>query len=177
LDSILTYYHTSTIGELILGSFRDQLCLLDYRHRKMREKIDERIRTGLSAEFCMGENEVIRDTIAQVEEYLEGDRKEFELPVLMVGSKFQKSVWSALQEIAYGTTCSYLDLSRKLGDEKAIRAVAAANGANAISLVIPCHRVIGNKGELVGYGGGLPVKKRLLKLENGALFSQLELDL
>lgn len=95
------------------------------------------------------------------------------MPLLFCGSEFQQRVWEELQRIPYGKTISYLKLSRLLGDEKAIRAVATANGANAISILIPCHRVIGSKGELTGYAGGLNAKRRLLELE-GAL-GQLDL--
>ena len=83
----------------------------------------------------------------------------------MVGTPFQLSVWKALKTIPYGSTISYLELAKLIGDKKAVRAVAAANGANGIALMIPCHRVIGSNNKLVGYAGGLPVKKRLLKLE------------
>jgi len=84
----------------------------------------------------------------------------------MLGSDFQKSVWKALLEIPYGKTASYLELAKKIGNEKAVRAVANANGANAIGIIIPCHRIIGSDGSLTGYGGGLPLKKKLLELEN-----------
>jgi len=83
----------------------------------------------------------------------------------MVGTDFQKSVWNALMRVPYGATSTYLQLAKDIDNEKAVRAVASANGANSIGLIIPCHRIIGSDGELVGYGGGLPVKKRLLKLE------------
>lgn len=101
----------------------------------------------------------------QLDEYLNGDRISFDIPVLMVGTDFQKRVWEALMKIPYGKTASYLYIAKFINKEKAVRAVAGANGANSISLIIPCHRIIGSKGELVGYGGGVPVKKRLLKLE------------
>ena len=102
----------------------------------------------------------------QLNEYFNQERKEFDIPLLTVGSDFQKSVWLELQQIPYGITETYLGLSIKMNNEKAIRAVSAANGANAISIFIPCHRVIGSKNELTGYAGGIPVKKKLLRLEN-----------
>ncbi len=83
----------------------------------------------------------------------------------MVGSEFQEKVWTHLQKIPYGETISYKELSRRMGNEMAIRAVAAANGANAISIIIPCHRIVGSKGELTGYAGGIAAKRKLLKLE------------
>ena len=92
-----------------------------------------------------------------------------------MGSDFQKRVWQELLKIPYGSTASYLTLSQKLGNEKAIRAVASANGANAISIFIPCHRVIGSDGNLTGYAGGIHTKKKLLELESDSANEQLEL--
>jgi methylated-DNA-[protein]-cysteine S-methyltransferase len=89
----------------------------------------------------------------------------FNVPLLFVGSDFQKQVWNALMQIPFGVTKSYMELSKQFGNEKAIRAVASANGANAISIMVPCHRIIGSNCELTGYAGGLPVKKQLLQLE------------
>ena len=83
----------------------------------------------------------------------------------MVGTDFQKSVWNALLKVPYGTTSSYLQLAKVINNAKAVRAVASANGANSMAIIIPCHRIIGSNGELVGYAGGLPIKKRLLTLE------------
>ena len=97
------------------------------------------------------------------------------MPIHLIGTEFQKSVWKQLQEIPYGETRSYLKLSQELGNEKAIRAVASANGANGISIIIPCHRIIGSNKELVGYAGGLPGKKKLLELENPNFNTQLTL--
>jgi methylated-DNA-[protein]-cysteine S-methyltransferase len=167
-------YCQSRVGELILGAFNGQLCLLDFRYRKMRERVDKRIKERLNADYVEHEDPVLDLTMQQLDEFFAGDRKEFDLPLLMVGSDFQKRVWSALKEIPYGKTTSYLELSKSINAEKAVRAVAAANGANAMSMVIPCHRVIGSDGELIGYGGGLAAKKRLLQLEQAA--GQMTLD-
>jgi methylated-DNA-[protein]-cysteine S-methyltransferase len=159
------------IGELILGSFNDQLVLCDWRYRKIRAAIDKRIQKGLDAEFVEQESERVQATKQELNAYFEGKRKAFTIPLLTVGSDFQKSVWEALLEIPYGKTASYLQLSRQLGDPKAIRAVATANGANALSILVPCHRIIGSDGSLVGYAGGLNAKRKLLELE-GALTQQ-----
>lgn len=160
-------YHKTRIGELILGSYEGRLCLLDFRYRKMRTAIDSRIQSGLNAEFVLQDDEILEQTRKQLDEYLSGKRTGFEIPLVMVGTDFQKSVWNALMEVPYGKTVSYLDLANAIDNEKAVRAVAGANGANAIALIIPCHRIIGSNGELVGYGGGLAVKKWLLDLEKG----------
>ncbi|MGB0732879.1 MAG: methylated-DNA--[protein]-cysteine S-methyltransferase [Pontibacterium sp.] len=160
----IQYYNTA-VGELMIGAYDDQLCMLDYRYRKMREAVDSRIKRGLKAEFCEQEDAVITEAIKQVDEYLAGKRKVFDLPLLTVGTDFQKNVWNTLLNIEYGQTATYLGLASKLDNAKAVRAVASANGANAMSIVIPCHRIIASDGGLGGYAGGLNAKKRLLELE------------
>ena len=133
----------------------------------MRSTVDGRIARGLNAEFIEGETAVLSETKRQLDEYFRAERKRFELPLLLVGSDFQKRVWDASLGVAYGETSSYLGLAEKVGNKSAVRAVASANGANAISIIVPCHRIIGSKGELVGYAGGLRAKERLLALECG----------
>lgn len=104
--------------------------------------------------------------VKQLQEYFDGKRTEFDLQLNPQGTDFQKKVWKELTKIPYGETTSYLELSKKLGDEKAIRAVAAANGKNPLWIIVPCHRVIGSDGSLTGYAGGLHRKKWLLEFEN-----------
>ena len=162
---IYIQYYKTKIGELILGSFNNKICLLDFRYRRMRSTVDNRLKKELNAEYLEQDNSILKETRKQIDEYLIGERVEFEIPILMVGSDFQKQVWNALINVKYGEIASYLDLAKSIGNEKAVRAVASANGANSIGLIIPCHRIIGSNGELVGYGGGLPIKKRLLNLE------------
>jgi len=166
MPHISIQYYKSPIGELLLGSYEGKLCLADMKYRKMRTTIDARIQQGLKAKYVEEGSEVIAETIKQMEEYFAGERRDFDIPLLMVGTDFQKSVWEGLMRIPYGATASYLELARNIGHEKAVRAVASANGANAIAILIPCHRIIGSNGELVGYAGGLPAKKKLLELEN-----------
>lgn len=158
-------YCKTKIGELILGSFEGKLCLLDFRYRKMRKTVDERIKKGLNAKFVENNTEIIEKTLAELDEYFHGNRKEFDVPLKMVGTDFQKRVWEALLRVPFGTTSTYLQLAKNIKNEKAVRAVATANGANSMSIIIPCHRIIGSNGKLVGYAGGLPIKKQLLKLE------------
>jgi len=157
-------YHKTKYGEFILGSFDKKLCLLDFRYRKMRKTVDNRIKKGLDAEYIEQDDEILQKTRVQLNEYFNCERREFDIPLLVAGTNFQKNVWNALMKVAYGKTSTYLDLAKDINNEKAVRAVASANGANSISLIIPCHRIIGSNGELVGYGGGLPVKKRLIKI-------------
>ncbi len=110
--------------------------------------------------------EVLEDAVYQLQEYFRGERKSFDLTLNPDGTDFQKKVWEELLNIPFGKTMSYLDLSKKLGDVKAIRAVAAANGKNPIWIIIPCHRVIGSDGSLTGYAGGLHRKKWLIGHES-----------
>jgi len=112
--------------------------------------------------------ELLEDVVYQLQEYFEGSRTEFSLTLNPEGTDFQKKVWQALQQIPYGKTFSYLELSKTLGDTKAIRAVAAANGRNPLWIVVPCHRVIGSDGSLTRYAGGLHRKKWLLEHESPA---------
>ncbi len=175
MAKIIIKYIKTPVGELILGSFNNQLCVADWRYRKMRSAIDSRIKNGLNSDFEIGISEVVEETEQQLIQYFDGLRTSFEIPLLMVGTDFQKQVWNALMQIPYGKTETYLGLSKSLENEKAIRAVASANGANAISIIVPCHRIIGSNGDLVGYAGGLPAKKKLLELENPIRLSQMEL--
>jgi methylated-DNA-[protein]-cysteine S-methyltransferase len=112
--------------------------------------------------------ELLEDAAYQLKEYFEGTRKVFDLDLNPQGTEFQLRVWNELKTIPYGKQVSYLELSKKLGDVKAIRAVAAANGKNPLWIIIPCHRVIGSNGDLVGYAGGLHRKKWLLNHESQA---------
>lgn len=106
-----------------------------------------------------------RDFEAQLVEYFEGRRRLFDLPYVLHGSDFQKDVWNAVARVPYGSTASYGEIAHIVGRPEASRAVGAANGANPIPIIIPCHRIIGASGALTGYGGGLPLKRRLLALE------------
>jgi methylated-DNA-[protein]-cysteine S-methyltransferase len=109
----------------------------------------------------------LKDIAAQLTSYFAGKLRAFDTPVAPQGTPFQQRVWRALCDIPYGETTSYAELARRIGNPKAVRAVGLANGSNPISIIIPCHRVIGSNGSLTGYGGGLPIKKALLELERG----------
>lgn len=111
------------------------------------------------------ESVLTKETFKQLSEYFNGKRKEFNLPLDPVGTKFQKSVWMALLNIPYGETRTYKEIAIKVGNEKGARAVGMANNKNPISIIIPCHRVIGSNKKLVGYAGGLHIKEKLLDLE------------
>ncbi len=149
----------------MLGSFGDKLCLCDWQVERHRDHVDNRLRRLLDAEFFDGSSAVIDTAIAQLDEYFAGTRREFDVPILFAGTDFQKKVWDALLTIPFGNTVSYREIGRRIGMPKAVRAVANANGANSISIFVPCHRVIGSDNTLTGYGGGLAAKEFLLKLE------------
>jgi methylated-DNA-[protein]-cysteine S-methyltransferase len=109
------------------------------------------------------------ELMRQLRAYFAGELKEFDVPLRLEGTEFQLRVWQALRGIPYGETISYLELAKRIGDTKAVRAVGLANGSNPIPIIVPCHRVIGSDGSLVGFGGGLQTKQKLLALESKQL--------
>jgi methylated-DNA-[protein]-cysteine S-methyltransferase len=126
-------------------------------------------RAGQSTPVLSGNCAPLQEAIRQLKAYFAGKRERFDLPLAPEGTPFQRAVWKLLCEIPYGETISYGELARRIGNPKASRAVGLANGANPIAIVIPCHRVIGSNGKLTGYGGGLPLKEKLLALERRQL--------
>ena len=145
--------YLSPCGDLVLGSFEDKLCLCNWTIEKHPGRVDRRLRAGLKADYEEGMSDVIQEAMEQLDAYFRLERKSFDVPLLTVGTDFQKQVWDALQEIPYGKTCSYGELAERIGQPK------------AVSLFIPCHRIIGSDYSLTGYGGGLEAKKFLLELE------------
>ena len=127
-----------------------------------KERLD---RVKLPEMTKKAENSVLVETKKQLEEYFEGKRKVFKLPLAPLGTEFQKQVWNALRKIPFGVTKSYGELASEIGNPKASRAVGAANGKNPISIIVPCHRVIGSNGNLTGFAGGLEAKATLLNIE------------
>ena len=164
-NKIITRKYQSPCGTLVLGSFGNKLCLCDWQTEKHREHVNNRLRRLLDAEFSDGTSAIIDKAISQLDEYFEGKRQNFDIPLLFAGTDFQKNVWDALLTIPFGKTVSYREIADMISKPKAVRAVANANGANSISIFAPCHRVIGSDHTLTGYGGGLPTKEYLLKLE------------
>ncbi len=131
--------------------------MAEHKRRPAQETLGERV----AASDC----EVLAATVAQLGEYFDGSRTSFSIPLAPVGNPFQHRVWAALREIPYGELRSYGDLAAMLGDRNLAQAVGSANGRNPISIIVPCHRVVGADGSLVGYAGGLPRKQFLLELE------------
>lgn len=169
MNTIITRHYESPCGTLLLGAFEEKLCLCDWQVEKHRGHVDSRLKKILHAEFKEGTSEVIEKAAQQLDEFFAGQRQVFDVPLLFVGTDFQKKVWNDLLDIPFGTTISYGEMARRIGMPKAVRAVANANGANAISIFAPCHRVVGSDHSLIGYGGGINTKRALLELE-GALF-------
>ena len=158
---------------MVLGSYGDKLCLCNWVEEKHPGRVDKRLRTFLKAGYEEASSPVVEEAVRQLDEYFRKERTVFDVPLLFAGSDFQKRVWRLLLDIPYGQTISYGEMARRLGMPTAVRAVANANGANAISIFAPCHRVIGSNRSLTGYGGGIEAKKFLLELEKSNLSSRL----
>jgi methylated-DNA-[protein]-cysteine S-methyltransferase len=149
-------YLATPIGELLLAGGDDALHVVSFPEGSRRR--------DPAADWIFSEKPFGR-VAAQLLEYFAGDRRQIDLPLAPTGTEFQLAVLEELQKIPYGETTSYGDIARRIGRPKALRAVGAANGRNPIPIIIPCHRVIGSGGDLTGFGGGLPTKERLLRLE------------
>ena len=156
-------------GVLLLGSWRGNLCLCDWLKDEADEADSPVLKTllrQLQAHPVSAPSDVTRQTARELDEYFAGERQSFaELPVLLIGSGFQRRVWHLLRQIPFGATTSYGAIAEAMGDRNAMRAVAGACGDNPVPVIVPCHRVIGKDRRLVGYGGGLDVKQYLLDLE------------
>jgi methylated-DNA-[protein]-cysteine S-methyltransferase len=155
MSNLYYTYYESPVGLLKIGATEQYIAELSFVDKK------EQIVYGEP-----GVSDVIHQCTEQLIEFFAGDRKKFSVPVFQHGTEFQTRVWNELIAIPYGKTISYMDLSKKLGDPKAIRAAASTNGKNKIAIIVPCHRVIGSDRTLVGYAGGLWRKKWLLDHEN-----------
>ncbi len=151
----------------MLAAANDEgLCLLEFTDRPALPKELGDLKRLLNAEIVSEEHILIDEAQKQLDEYFQGKRKEFSIKLKTPGTEFQKKVWSVLQEIPFGKTRTYKEQALILGNLKSIRAVGKANGENRIAIIIPCHRVIGANGDLVGYGGGLWRKHYLLEFES-----------
>lgn len=144
------YYYDSPIGILEISTTEEELISILYVDEK-RENTEQ--------------PKILKEVIKQIQEYFNGERKEFDIKFKLKGTDFQEKVWNALTHIPYGETVSYKYIATKIGNEKAVRAVGNTNGRNVINIVVPCHRVIGSNKSLTGYGGGLDRKLWLLQHE------------
>ena len=159
-NSIRYTWFASPIGPLLLAGSDLGLKLVSFAEGRRARAVDPSWREDAA---------IFAEVRAQLRSYFAGARTAFNLPLILEGTEFQNKVWTALQTIPYGETISYKELAERIGNPSAVRAVGAANGANPIPIIIPCHRVIGNDGSLTGFGGGLPLKKKLLQLEGRQL--------
>ncbi|AZB11680.1 methylated-DNA--[protein]-cysteine S-methyltransferase [Chryseobacterium sp. G0162] len=170
----MEFIHQKTIqtplGEMIACATDQGVCLLEFTDRKNFEKQLKALSTTLKAEIVEKDHLHFQQLEEELKEYFEGKRSKFEVPLFTTGTEFQEKVWQLLREIPMGETRTYKQQSEFLGNPKAIRAVGTANGINKIAILIPCHRVIGSNGELVGYAGGIWRKQKLLELEKAILF-------
>ena len=173
---ILIDRFTTPLGPMFVCATEQGVCLLEFVDRKMLETEFQDLQKRLQARIIAGENDHIRQAKRELEEYFSGTRTEFTVRLHTPGTDFQNQVWKGLFSIPFGETASYSQQAERIGNPKAVRAVASANGANRIAIIIPCHRVIGSDGSLTGYGGGLPRKEWLLRHE-GALKETGELKL
>jgi AraC family transcriptional regulator, regulatory protein of adaptative response / methylated-DNA-[protein]-cysteine methyltransferase len=153
------------LGPMLAGATGEGICLLEFTDRRMLETQIARLKKYMKAEVAPGSSRFFKTLDEQLKEYFEGKRKDFDLPLVLPGTDFQRQVWQVLQTIPYGKTRSYREQAEAIGNPAAVRAVAKANGDNRISIIIPCHRVIGSDGKLTGYGGGLWRKEWLLAHE------------
>ena len=153
------------LGPMVAGATNRGICLLEFADRRMLETQFKVLSRRLQARLIPGQNPLFEQLDTELKEYFAGERREFEVPLDLAGTEFQEQVWRILGSIPYGTTRSYKQQAEILGNPNAVRAVARANGENRISIIIPCHRVIGSDGHLTGYGGGLWRKRYLLDLE------------
>ena len=165
MPNILIKRYQSPCGELLLAAYKGRLCMCDWVVGGHADRHLQQLKRILAGEI---EEDHAVATIAateQLRKYFAGELTEFRVPMSPVGTEFQQRVWDCLKGIPYGSTVTYAEVAARVGEPKAIRAVANAIGANPISILIPCHRVIGSDGSLTGYAGGLEAKKFLIELE------------
>lgn len=154
MDIKNVFYYDTEIGKIGIAEKDNEITDVFFGVSKLKENIN------------INETSIIKLTISQIKEYLMGLRTSFDIPINPIGTKFQLSVWEQLRNIPYGETRSYKQIAQDIGNVKACRAVGLANNRNPVAILVPCHRVIGSDGKLVGYAGGLNIKKFLLDLEN-----------
>lgn len=165
------------LGPMVAAASEEALHLIEFTDRHILDAQWERLRVRLNAEVVSGSNVILEQTQQELDEYFAGSRTSFSIPLKPAATDFQQIVWDALQTIPFGETRSYGDQALSIGKPTATRAVASANGDNPITILIPCHRVIGSDGKLTGYGGGLHRKQFLLDLERRVAGKDVQLSL
>lgn len=163
---IVSIAHIDTeLGQMVAAATDSGICMLEYADSKHLEAELKQISNHFKAELRETDNEHLAELRLQLRQYFNLERREFDVPIDLVGTEFQKTVWMSLLKIPYGSTISYATQATLIGKPSAVRAVANANGKNKVSIILPCHRVIGTNGKLTGYGGGVWRKEMLLELE------------
>lgn len=179
-DVVIDSYD-SPCGKLWLGTYRNCLCMCDWKKtdgneenkgNMVRSLVYNRIKKYSKSEFVCGTSPIIEQAKFELDEYFSLQRVSFSLPLLFIGTDFQKTVWHQLMNIPIGDTISYAEIARRMGKPNAVRAVANSIGANALSIMVPCHRVLGADGSLTGYAGGLEAKRFLLNHEKLYLLNE-----
>ncbi|MBO1004554.1 methylated-DNA--[protein]-cysteine S-methyltransferase [Pseudogracilibacillus auburnensis] len=163
-----TYYYGRLVTKdwsLYLVATKDGLCFIGSENRGLEEVKAWLKKTRRPIDHLVEDFEKVKKYADELEQYMDGERKNFQLPIVLQGTPFQEAVWATLQQIPFGETKSYSDVADSIGKPKAVRAVGTAIGANPLPIVVPCHRVIGKSGKLTGYRGGIAMKKKLLDLE------------
>ena len=166
MNTITTKYIETKLGPMIAGISNNQLCLLEFAKPERLSRTLIKLERQYKYSLIEGKHPLFQQLEIELADYFTGTLKNFNIPILMIGTDFEKRVWNELLKIPYGITKSYLEIAKQVGNPTAFRAVARANGSNNISIIIPCHRVIASNGDLQGYGGGLWRKEKLLNLEN-----------
>jgi AraC family transcriptional regulator of adaptative response/methylated-DNA-[protein]-cysteine methyltransferase len=162
---INTTYIETELGMMVAAASDKGICMFEFADYKLLDLELKQIAGAFKAPLVQGSNPHFDTLKKQIEQYFNGERRDFDIPLDLVGTDFQKHVWRSLSKIPYGSTITYTQQAEWLGKPSAVRAVANANGRNKISIILPCHRVIGANGTLTGYGGGLWRKKKLLVFE------------
>lgn len=150
---------------MITGEADGKICLCDWAYPQRQEYTYRRLKRIAGASFETADTPLLVEAKRQLDEYFAGEREVFDLPLMLIGTEFQRHVWETLMEVPFGETVSYSRIAQRAGRPSATRAVANAIGANPMSIIIPCHRIIGESGKLTGYAGGLEAKRFLLNLE------------
>lgn len=165
-------YYSCTLGDLVLGDYEGRLCLCDWQKSRRHRRNLGLLMSALRADIVERPTPLTDETIAQIEQYIGLSRREFNIPLLQIGTEFQKQVWTELLNTHYGQRLTYLEVAKNIGRPTACRAVGNAVGANPISILVPCHRVNSPGSKVAGYAGGVEAKRRLLQIEG-----IMELDL
>ncbi|MDL2213084.1 methylated-DNA--[protein]-cysteine S-methyltransferase [Bacteroides sp. OttesenSCG-928-N06] len=168
--TIVNIAHIDTdLGPMVAIATDRGICMFEFADYKLIDLELRQLREQFKVPFVQADNPHFETLRKQLNEYFKGERKEFDIPLDLVGTEFQKAVWLSLLQIPYGCTTTYGKQAELIGKPSSVRAVANANGKNKISIILPCHRVIGSDGSLTGYGGGIERKKKLLDFEKEIL--------